>query len=146
MIRRPPRSTRTDTLFLYTTLCRSVSPVAILTQDLHFYPTGWRTESHSLNSLLRYIAFIVISQELQPPEVPMSAVPDEDTCTRAAAGTPSLEMDFLQSVFAELSGLRGRAPGAAAEWTDIGSAACWGKGVQAGGISVVTGQFNKKKI
>src|SRR3546814_7006083 len=106
MIRRPPRSTRTDTLFLYTTLCRSVSPVAILTQDLHFYPTGWRTESHSLNSLLRYIAFIVISQELQPPEVPMSAVPDEDPCPRAAAGPPSLELAFLQSVFAELSGLR----------------------------------------
>src|SRR3546814_5513815 len=55
-----------------------VSPVAILTQDLHFYPTGGRTESHSLNSLLRYIAFIVISQELQPPEVPMSAVRSEE--------------------------------------------------------------------
>src|SRR3546814_8723869 len=117
MIRRPPRSTRTDTLFLYTTLCRSVSPVAILTQDLHFYPTGWRTESHSLNSLLRYIAFIVISQELQPPEVPMSAVPDEDPCPRAAAGPPSLELAFLQSVFAELSGLRGSAPGHAADGT-----------------------------
>src|SRR3546814_14159724 len=26
MIRRPPRSTRTDTLFPYTTLCRSVAP------------------------------------------------------------------------------------------------------------------------
>src|SRR3546814_1358806 len=94
-----------------------VSPVAILTQDLHFYPTGGRTESHSLNSLLRYIAFIVISQELQPPEVPMSAVPDEDPCPRAAAGPPSLELAFLQSVFAELSGLRGRAPGDAADGT-----------------------------
>src|SRR3546814_5206272 len=29
MIRRPPRSTRTDTLFPYTTLFRSVSPAAI---------------------------------------------------------------------------------------------------------------------
>src|SRR3546814_18381942 len=27
MIRRPPRSTRTDTLFPYTTLCRSYGPV-----------------------------------------------------------------------------------------------------------------------
>src|SRR3546814_2430755 len=26
MIRRPPRSTRTDTLFPYTTLCRSIAP------------------------------------------------------------------------------------------------------------------------
>src|SRR3546814_13450055 len=63
------------------------------------------------------ISFIVISQELQPPEVPMSAVPDEDPCPRAAAGPPSLEVAFLQSVFAELSGLRGRAPGDAADGT-----------------------------
>src|SRR3546814_13726245 len=28
MIRRPPRSTRTDTLFPYTTLCRSRKPAA----------------------------------------------------------------------------------------------------------------------
>src|SRR3546814_19519343 len=28
MIRRPPRSTRTDTLFPYTTLCRSEAPAA----------------------------------------------------------------------------------------------------------------------
>src|SRR3546814_2443897 len=77
MIRRPPRSTRTDTLFPYTTLFRSscasvhelVSPVAILTQDLHFYPTGGRTESHSLNSLLRYIAFIVIRSEEHTSEL-----------------------------------------------------------------------------
>src|SRR3546814_9091051 len=30
MIRRPPRSTRTDTLFPYTTLFRSVRPAAVL--------------------------------------------------------------------------------------------------------------------
>src|SRR3546814_11646720 len=30
MIRRPPRSTRTDTLFPYTTLCRSIDAEAIL--------------------------------------------------------------------------------------------------------------------
>src|SRR3546814_18102568 len=29
MIRRPPRSTRTDTLFPYTTLCRSVAPLQL---------------------------------------------------------------------------------------------------------------------
>src|SRR3546814_1233388 len=33
MIRRPPRSTRTDTLFPYTTLCRSASACA--TQQRH---------------------------------------------------------------------------------------------------------------
>src|SRR3546814_4514955 len=31
MIRRPPRSTRTDTLFPYTTLFRSAAPVALRT-------------------------------------------------------------------------------------------------------------------
>src|SRR3546814_9476266 len=30
MIRRPPRSTRTDTLFPYTTLFRSIQPVAFI--------------------------------------------------------------------------------------------------------------------
>src|SRR3546814_4861359 len=34
MIRRPPRSTRTDTLFPYTTLFRSVSEDGILEEDL----------------------------------------------------------------------------------------------------------------
>src|SRR3546814_7758049 len=33
MIRRPPRSTRTDTLFPYTTLFRSVLDVGILARD-----------------------------------------------------------------------------------------------------------------
>src|SRR3546814_8387700 len=41
MIRRPPRSTRTDTLFPYTTLFRSVGIRArqVIQQDLG--PTGW---------------------------------------------------------------------------------------------------------
>src|SRR3546814_17507058 len=34
MIRRPPRSTRTDTLFPYTTLFRSLMPRAVLTDKL----------------------------------------------------------------------------------------------------------------
>src|SRR3546814_6287198 len=33
MIRRPPRSTRTDTLFPYTTLFRSQTPVVVLFHD-----------------------------------------------------------------------------------------------------------------
>src|SRR3546814_15428621 len=33
MIRRPPRSTRTDTLFPYTTLFRSIFPDAVKTAD-----------------------------------------------------------------------------------------------------------------
>src|SRR3546814_8884662 len=34
MIRRPPRSTRTDTLFPYTTLFRSLHQVALLDRDI----------------------------------------------------------------------------------------------------------------
>src|SRR3546814_15276322 len=34
MIRRPPRSTRTDTLFPYTTLFRSVGDIAVVTKAL----------------------------------------------------------------------------------------------------------------
>src|SRR3546814_15820958 len=34
MLRRPPRSTRTDTLFPYTTLCRSAMEAALLPQVL----------------------------------------------------------------------------------------------------------------
>src|SRR3546814_5003222 len=47
MIRRPPRSTRTDTLFPYTTLFRSVSLVAndrtkiIDASTAHRVATGW---------------------------------------------------------------------------------------------------------
>src|SRR3546814_4458301 len=39
MILRPPRSTRTDTLFPYTTLFRSNRQVARTIADLHFAPT-----------------------------------------------------------------------------------------------------------
>src|SRR3546814_13029396 len=34
MIRRPPRSTRTDTLFPYTTLCRSVEILGVLVRSV----------------------------------------------------------------------------------------------------------------
>src|SRR3546814_12545093 len=34
MLRRPPRSTRTDTLFPYTTLFRSIAPVSVAGFDL----------------------------------------------------------------------------------------------------------------
>src|SRR3546814_17283147 len=37
MIRRPPRSTRTDTLFPYTTLFRSLEPPAIYPEDTLSY-------------------------------------------------------------------------------------------------------------
>src|SRR3546814_1175820 len=72
IIRRPPRSTRTDTLFPYTTLFRSLSPfpstaedaaaaVAFLASDDarningHIIPVNGRSEEHTseLQSLMR---------------------------------------------------------------------------------------------
>src|SRR3546814_4139817 len=71
MIRRPPRSTRTDTLFPYTTLCRSRlratderraarRPGRELDLSQQRYPdlvreSGWRSEEHTseLQSLMR---------------------------------------------------------------------------------------------
>src|SRR3546814_20510858 len=47
MIRRPPRSTRTDTLFPYTTLFRS-SHHARVNARLDAHPTFGRRESHSI--------------------------------------------------------------------------------------------------
>src|SRR3546814_9802485 len=63
MIRRPPRSTRTDTLFPYTTLFRSAQAErrrAGCGNDQHDLPRraldqGWRSEEHTseLQSLMR---------------------------------------------------------------------------------------------
>src|SRR3546814_5319484 len=41
MIRRPPRSTRTDTLFPYTTLFRSLDAVRLLALDAHGRVLDW---------------------------------------------------------------------------------------------------------
>src|SRR3546814_20039661 len=49
MIRRPPRSTRTDTLFPYTTLFRSLSPSAIRSLFL-----AYLTEAESLRRRPRW--------------------------------------------------------------------------------------------
>src|SRR3546814_12462087 len=46
MIRRPPRSTRTDTLFPYTTLFRSPRYPLTLGMDNHWPPGGYETESY----------------------------------------------------------------------------------------------------
>src|SRR3546814_11478271 len=63
MIRRPPRSTRTDTLFPYTTLFRSsalnlepqIPPIGIRFFDHPHLPTSFRSEEHTseLQSLMR---------------------------------------------------------------------------------------------
>src|SRR3546814_15525241 len=54
MIRRPPRSTRTDTLFPYTTLCRS--------------PSGPRIERHLLNKAASMQGFLAWDYEARYQE------------------------------------------------------------------------------
>src|SRR3546814_8411292 len=44
MIRRPPRSTRTDTLFPYTTLCRSRGTLSVIGNGVVFDPWHFRDE------------------------------------------------------------------------------------------------------
>src|SRR3546814_15585519 len=65
-IRRPPRSTRTDTLFPYTTLFRSASALALFLKSCTSLSAPWtdklvRSEEHTseLQSLMR-ISYAVI--------------------------------------------------------------------------------------
>src|SRR3546814_1647541 len=57
MIRRPPRSTRTDTLFPYTTLFRSNAPGKSLTGVIVDYAPGIKSPPHSHGSafVLAYV-------------------------------------------------------------------------------------------
>src|SRR3546814_12466848 len=53
MIRRPPRSTRTDTLFPYTTLFRSmmVTQIGILIGLLSGKPSGWAAQRRDVAAI-----------------------------------------------------------------------------------------------
>src|SRR3546814_17688555 len=52
MIRRPPRSTRTDTLFPYTTLCRSKAAL-----ELHVTPAAVSHQIKALEEVLGIMLF-----------------------------------------------------------------------------------------
>src|SRR3546814_13143650 len=77
MIRRPPRSTRTDTLFPYTTLFRSTSPLVFWSSSRVFAPSPsgpihLRSEEHTseLQSLMRisYAVFCLKKKNRQKYE------------------------------------------------------------------------------
>src|SRR3546814_3163382 len=89
MIRRPPRSTRTDTLFPYTTLFRSRCGLCAHRQDhgkirlangpcepdgrgRHRHRPPWRSEEHTseLQSLMRisYAVFCLKKKNIQPTQ------------------------------------------------------------------------------
>src|SRR3546814_1258334 len=79
MIRRPPRSTRTDTLFPYTTLFRSSrrrSRIPRSGSDVHEVDRDYRSEEHTseLQSLMRisYAVFCLKKKCLQTrPKQPL---------------------------------------------------------------------------
>src|SRR3546814_6650324 len=72
MIRRPPRSTRTDTLFPYTTLCRSAAQSTLL------HDIGRESESLRLQQLSEEVSRIArtlanLSSQDDSPALPLSA-------------------------------------------------------------------------
>src|SRR3546814_2592008 len=89
MIRRPPRSTRTDTLFPYTTLFRS----QILEADLAHSPAGLGVRLHALEQ-----------HHLRVPEVPfLGAVrvpcpPASDSCHLLLTSRSEEHTSELQSL------------------------------------------------
>src|SRR3546814_17544390 len=60
MIRRPPRSTRTDTLFPYTTLLRSVQPARIVVMETELWPNLLRAAKR------RRIPLTIVNARLSP--------------------------------------------------------------------------------
>src|SRR3546814_2934097 len=62
MIRRPPRSTRTDTLFPYTTLFRSIRSLT----------SGSRSESKGITSVMNHCIASMLGECLNPPRKEMS--------------------------------------------------------------------------
>src|SRR3546814_11812397 len=58
MIRRPPRSTRTDTLFPYTTLVRSDIPVKVLEFLAHKITSNVRELEGALNRILAHATLV----------------------------------------------------------------------------------------
>src|SRR3546814_19932269 len=86
MIRRPPRSTRTDTLFPYTTLFRSAAPdigdagrakatgeVRLDERGIEVASVAWRrSEEHTseLQSLMRISYAVFCLKKKKTPEIP----------------------------------------------------------------------------
>src|SRR3546814_4659647 len=67
MIRRPPRSTRTDTLFPYTTLFRSWYPTTLAAAGLHYRQALCLGQDRDA-LLRRGDAFMATLRDLTPPD------------------------------------------------------------------------------
>src|SRR3546814_18357717 len=97
MIRRPPRSPRTDTLFPYTTLFRSKPDVVKLTLDEH----GWGTRP--LISLLPLDLMQQIILEVNRHGIRTNAHPSSEMRATEAifAGIDSLAHPVIQGTISE---------------------------------------------
>src|SRR3546814_4459164 len=73
MIRRPPRPTRTDTLFPYTTLFRSTLAIEIvlLTYILSAFFNDWQTAAPLHNGRCRGERRAARKEEAAPPRAPL---------------------------------------------------------------------------
>src|SRR3546814_9329609 len=86
MIRRPPGSTRTDTLVPYTTLFRSSDaagvrmPAALVWQTMA-WASGWRSEEHTseLQSLMRISYAVCCLQKKNGTQLPAILLHDVTT-------------------------------------------------------------------
>src|SRR3546814_11233127 len=107
MRRRPPRSTRTDTLFPYTTLFRSVGvpPMTSLLQSLKSRFDNRPDREHG-QALTRVAMLVVVLAYLQ------FVVKGHAGVERGLA----LSLSFLALVFVDAIGIMG--------WLAIGSASC----------------------
>src|SRR3546814_1601796 len=99
MIRRPPRSTRTDTLFPYTTLFRSTCTISCITMDAEMYGITFsanrlkrdnappenmlRSEEHTseLQSLMRisYAVFCLKKKKQKKNQLKRNRIPKRKT-------------------------------------------------------------------
>src|SRR3546814_20810610 len=108
MIRRPPRSTRTDTLFPYTTLFRSTAQAALINGEIDFIETPQAdfipmlrdTQGVTVKTTATFgIQGILRMNHLQPPfdnakaRQGLRALVNQGTSLRAISGNP----EFYQS-------------------------------------------------
>src|SRR3546814_12888038 len=89
MIRRPPRSTRTDTLFPYTTLFRSLRPTArqagpgLMSKSFGTFHVSWSAETDIFALELTYFSGV------KPKDYP--STPDESNLSRSEEHTSELQ-------------------------------------------------------
>src|SRR3546814_4380614 len=98
MIRRPPRSTRTDTLFPYTTLFRSRSamgPSSVLRRPVLSRPIGAWGQRHFLETAVQPLQGLAGGVELRPHADNSRLGQDEIKIVLAGAVLRGLQQNLL---------------------------------------------------